>query len=79
MSIFPIDRLERETRKREVIVGECRKERELAAAVSSDRSADRTLLRRSTGEKSVDVQVRKRGGVLAGRETIEGTENGQLS
>jgi len=41
--------------------------------VSSDRSADRTLLRWATREKR-RRQVRKRGGVLVKQETIEGTQ-----
>lgn len=78
MLIFPgRPEREREMRKKEAEVGERRKEvSELATAVSSDRSADRTLLRRATREKR-RRQVRKRGGVLARQETVEGTQRAE--
>lgn len=71
-SIFPVHR----KRKKQLEVEEFRKERELATARMS--SADRTLLRRATRETR-RRQVRKRGGVLARQETIEGVQRGQLS
>jgi len=56
---------------------ETQKKRGLTTAVSSDRSADCTLLKRATREKRRQ-QVRKRGEILAKQEkTIEGTQRGE--